>query len=157
MNEFSFLFFFFFEIVEQRDKVTKLILFAGIVHTAGAQYREAEEATEEKDDPQTQFYKRHMKKSEAPTETGRTPIFDFDAWNSHHYGKAFERNQEARRRFNTKVEQEAFTANTNKTEILILGGLAVITAVLYIQAQFDKSPDAVTAAASDKAKEAKVK
>lgn len=101
-----------------------------------------EETVEEPDDAQTKFYKRHMKRTETPNATGRTPIFDFDEWNNQHYGKAFQRSQAARKRFADKPVQAKTEENTVKSEITILGGMAVLTAILYLMMIFDSgSPD----------------
>lgn len=80
-----------------------------------------------------------MKRTEAPNATGRTPIFNFDEWNNEHYGKAFQRSQAARKRFNAKPETEIREANSVKYEVFILGGLAFTTLIMYIIMQIDSS------------------
>lgn len=116
----------------------------GIVHTAGAQYKDVEpEAVP--DDPQTTFYKRHMQRTQAPHVSGSTPIYDFDEWNEKHYGKAFQRNQEAKKRFNAKPIQEMHEENSVKYEIFILGGMTLLTVLLYLVVKFDSSnPDEIS-------------
>lgn len=78
-----------------------------------------------------------MKRTETPNAEGRTPIFDFDEWNSQHYGAAFQRSQAARKRFTNKPIQANTEANSVKSEITILGGMAFLTAVLYLLVVFD--------------------
>ncbi|XP_037050248.1 dnaJ homolog subfamily C member 30, mitochondrial isoform X2 [Bradysia coprophila] len=117
----------------------------GIIHTAGAQYKDVEETVEEvKDDAQTRFYKRHMKRTEAPTATGRTPIFNFDEWNNEHYGKAFERSQAARKKFYGKPAENLRQENSGKYEITIFGGMVLMILVLYGSTLFEKKPDEVS-------------
>lgn len=120
--------------------VTYLIQRKGIVHTAGAQYKDVEEETvEEPDDPQTKFYKAHMKRTETPHASGRTPIYDFDEWNNQHYGKAFERSQAAKKRFDDKSVRAEYDLNSFKTELTILGGLTLMTIVMALIVTFDSS------------------
>lgn len=121
----------------------------GIVHTAGAQYKDVEsETVEVPDDPQTKFYKRHMKRTEAPHASGRTPIYDFDEWNDKHYGKAFERSQQAKKRFHNRPIQEMTQSNSIKYEIVIMGGMVLMTVILYLIVKFDSSnPDEISTAA----------
>lgn len=110
------------------------------MHTAGPQYKDVEQTVDVEDDPQTKFYKRHMKKTETPHASGRTPIYDFDEWNSQHYGKSFARSQEARKRFNDKPVRELRESNSLKYEILILGGMSFVTGFLVLISNFG-SPD----------------
>lgn len=118
----------------------------GVVHTAGAQYADVmEEKVEVPDDDQTRFYKRHMQRTATPTVTGRTPIFNFDEWNAQHYGKAFQRNQAARRKYSEKSVKENIEANSIRYEITILGGMFLLTVLLYFVGQFDmRSPDDIS-------------
>ncbi|KAG4071323.1 hypothetical protein HA402_004027 [Bradysia odoriphaga] len=117
----------------------------GIIHTAGAHYKDVEETVEEvKDDAQTRFYKRHMKRTEAPTATGRTPIFNFDEWNSQHYGKAFERRQAARKKFYGMPNERLRQENSGKYEVTIFGGMVAIFLFLFGVKLFDKNPDEVS-------------
>lgn len=126
------------------DTKTKLVRI-GIVHTAGAQYRDENVNVDVPDDPQTKFYKRHMKRTEAPSASGRTPIYDFDEWNDKHYGVAFKRSQDARKRFHDKPIEEASAANSVKYEITILGGMVLMTMILYLIVRYDSSgPDDIS-------------
>jgi len=123
----------------------------GIVHTAGAHYRDVEEVTVDvPEDPQTKFYKQHMKRTERPNATGRTPIYNFDEWNNEHYGKAFKRNQEARKRFNDKPIQALRDSNSVKYEILILGGMTLLTVILYAMTKIDTHPDEISHSRKDR-------
>lgn len=110
-----------------------------------------EETVEEvKDDAQTRFYKRHMKRTETPTESGRTPIFNFDEWNSHHYGVAFERSQAARKKYYNKPIQEMEHENSGKYELTIFCGMAVFLIFLYGFTQLEESPDTVSVSTKDR-------
>lgn len=97
-----------------------------------------------KDDAQTRFYKRHMKRTETPTATGRTPIFNFDEWNNEHYGKAFQRSQAARKKFYGQSAENLREESSIKYEILIFGCMALLTIVFYGAAMMEKSPDDVS-------------
>lgn len=117
----------------------------GIIHTAGAQYKDVEETVEEvKDDAQTRFYKRHMKRTETPTASGRTPIFNFDEWNNEHYGKAFQRSQAARKKFYGQPAENLREVNSMKYEITIFGFMVLLMLVFYGAAMIEKSPDDVS-------------
>lgn len=97
------------------------------------------------DDPQTKFYKRHMKRTEAPTASGRTPIYDFDEWNEKHYGIAFQRSQTAKKRFYNKPVEAESAANAVRYEITILGGMILFTVTLYLIMRYESSsPDDIS-------------
>lgn len=94
----------------------------GIIHTAGREYSEA--ATHEvniEDDPQTRFYKARMKRSDAPTPTGRTPIYDFDEWSRNHYGGTFERRQEGKKKFQKKDTQRRMDEDSLQKDFMLFG------------------------------------
>lgn len=80
-----------------------------------------------------------MKRTEAPTASGRTPIYNFDEWNNEHYGKAFERSQAAKKRYHDKPVKEMSEENSIKYEVLIFCGMALVTVVLYLVVKFDSS------------------
>lgn len=89
------------------------------------------------DDPQTQFYKRHMTKTEVPHSTGRTPIYNFDEWTEAHYGKTFNRRQTASNKYRDKVNQEIKEQNSVKTEMVIFGVLSGLIGMLIICLKVD--------------------
>lgn len=95
----------------------------------------------EEDDPQTKFYKRHMKRSQTPQTTGRSPIYNFDAWNDAHYGKTFAKSQEARKKYNSRVERKTLEENIFKNELLLLGSMVVLALILGIYSSADRSHD----------------
>lgn len=115
--------------------------YLGIIHTAGPEYRntQQEETVYEEDDAQTKFYKQHMKRSEKPHVSGRTPIYNFDEWNEQHYGMAFKRNQEARKKFNAKQEITITEENSLKNEIMIFGILFCVVGVVFAFFQVDSA------------------
>ncbi len=80
-----------------------------------------------------------MKRTEAPSASGRTPIFDFDEWNSQHYGQAFQRSQAARKRYFDKPINAARDSNNIKYEIIIFGGMALMTVILYLIMRYDST------------------
>lgn len=131
---------------------------AGIIHTAGPQFADEppmDEAPQSpvKDDPQTQFYKRHMSRTEAPHASGRTPIYDFDAWTEAHYGKTFARRQTAQNRYRNKQHDDTVEMNGRKSEILIFGMLSCFFGFFFVFLQWDKSSlDVPAATATDRKK-----
>lgn len=50
----------------------------------------------EQDDPQTKFYKQHMRRSEVPDMAGRISARDLDDWTSQQISKSFRQNQRLR-------------------------------------------------------------
>lgn len=102
----------------------------------------AEKETPE-DDPQTKFYKRHMTRTEAPHVSGRTPIYNFDAWAEAHYGKTFQRRQVAQKKYRNKQAVEDFDANGLKTELLVMGLLSGFVGFFLIVLQLDSGQDEV--------------
>ncbi|CAD7092389.1 unnamed protein product [Hermetia illucens] len=109
----------------------------GIIHTAGSQYAHMrprfhdEDVKEEPDDPQTKFYKAHMKKSQVPHASGRTPIYNFDEWSRAHYGASFERRKAAKEKFETKERKRAADVATLEKEILLIG-IAFLFACMFL-------------------------
>lgn len=68
------------------------------------QYGNHHATVDENDDPQTRFYKQHLRRQEAPHASGRTPIYDFDEWSKNHYGTAFNRRMAAKQKYDNKTE-----------------------------------------------------
>ncbi|XP_053680883.1 dnaJ homolog subfamily C member 30, mitochondrial [Anopheles nili] len=93
----------------------------GILHTAGRQYASEapSEAEETEDDAQTRFYKKRMSRTQAPTATGRTPIYDFDEWSRSHYGSRFDQKMKAEERFRKKAEREEIFKTRLQHEYII--------------------------------------
>lgn len=54
---------------------------------------------EDIDDAQARFYKQHMRRRDVPHMAGRTPIYDFDEWNRHHYSELFRKKQQWKRNY----------------------------------------------------------
>lgn len=100
----------------------------GIIHTAGREYSEAasHDINVSEDDPQTRFYKARMNRSEAPTPTGRTPIYDFDEWSRAHYGGTFERKQEGKKKFMKKDQQRRMDADSLQKDFMLFGLIVVV-------------------------------
>lgn len=90
----------------------------GIIHTAGQNYPKPE-AEPEEDDPTAKFYKARMRK-EHPTATGRTPIYDFDAWNDAHYSGEIKRQQKLSRMMREKRENAEIRSHNSQTEAVVL-------------------------------------
>lgn len=91
-----------------------------------------EEPEPEPDDPQTQFYKRHMTRTETPHSSGRTPIYNFDEWAAAHYGKTFARKQEAQTKYRTREQKESRASDGLKAEIVVFGMLLGFVSLFYI-------------------------
>lgn len=110
-------------------------------------HQHSSEAYEEEpveDDAQTKFYKRHMTRAETPHSSGRTPIYNFDEWSAAHYGKAFERKQNAQRKYRTNDEKFKRESDGIKSEIVIFSILMGFVSFLFISFQLDSVDKAVT-------------
>ncbi|XP_030373765.1 uncharacterized protein LOC115623522 isoform X2 [Scaptodrosophila lebanonensis] len=79
-----------------------------------------DEAEVEEDDPETKFYKSRFRKSKVADSEGRTPIYDFDEWSRAHYGKSFERRQEAKAKFDRIQNQKRSNTISTQNDILML-------------------------------------
>ncbi|XP_058062942.1 dnaJ homolog subfamily C member 30, mitochondrial [Anopheles bellator] len=103
----------------------------GILHTAGHEYANATQPAAEpvEDDAQTRFYKKRMERSQAPSATGRTPIYDFDEWSRNHYGSRFEQKMKAEERFRKKAEREEIFKTRLQHEYIIFP--LIVFSVLY--------------------------
>lgn len=91
-------------------------------------YSTPEAAEEPEDDPQTKFYKQHMRKDKPPPPTGSTPIYDFDEWSRAHYGQNFTRRQTARKRYE-RLKREEGSSQVRHIELSVL---AVLTFVCFM-------------------------
>lgn len=80
-----------------------------------------------------------MKRTETPNVSGRTPIYNFDEWNNEHYGKAFERSQAARKKYQERSGKERQESNSIKHEVSIFVCMALLTVSLYLVVMFDYS------------------
>uniref|UniRef100_A0A182QQW9 J domain-containing protein n=1 Tax=Anopheles farauti TaxID=69004 RepID=A0A182QQW9_9DIPT len=121
----------------------------GILHTAGRQYasEEPSAATEQKeDDAQTRFYKKRMTRTQAPTATGRTPIYDFDEWSRNHYGSRFEQKKQAEERFKNKAEREEIFKSRMQHEYIIfpLMFLCIMYCMIVFQEGTYDTPKPIT-------------
>lgn len=106
----------------------------GIVHTAGPQYAQdihdvKEDIEVEEDDAQTKFYKSRFRKSKVADVDGRTPIYNFDEWSKAHYGKNFERRQEAQAKYHRMRVQKEDNRVSGQTDVVMLSILFVACAV----------------------------
>lgn len=106
----------------------------GIVHTAGPQYaqdiRDVQEDLEvQEDDAQTKFYKSRFRKSKVADAEGRTPIYNFDEWSKAHYGKNFDRRQEAQAKYHRMCKQKEENRISGQTDIVMLSILFIACAV----------------------------
>ena len=106
------------------------IITKGGIHASAHSHVHDEPSVE--DDPQTKFYKAHMRKKQAPHATGRTPIYDFDEWSRNHYNEAFTRNQNARKRFRHNQEQAIIDQGGWEKELFVFGVTFVIFVVILI-------------------------
>lgn len=93
------------------------------------------DADDEPEDAQTRFYKRHMTRTEAPHASGRSPIYNYDAWTEAHYGQTFERRQAAQKKYHTKqrdirLEREGF--QSEMVVFAVLFGFMGMLVVSYL-------------------------
>lgn len=111
----------------------------GIIHTAGREYSEAasHDIADPEDDPQTKFYKARMKRSDAPTPTGRTPIYDFDEWSRAHYGGTFARRQEGKRKFVKNHQQRQMDADSVKKDFMLFGLVFMVVGFMVISSNME--------------------
>lgn len=106
----------------------------GIIHTAGREYSEAasHDIADPEDDPQTKFYKARMKRSDAPTPTGRTPIYDFDEWSRAHYGGTFERRQQGKKKFRDQENKRRTDADSLQKDFMLFGLVLMVVGYMVI-------------------------
>lgn len=80
-----------------------------------------------------------MTRTEAPHASGRTPIYNFDAWTEAHYGTSFARRQKAQDKYRERERNESAQSNGMKSEILVFGVLSGFISLLFIGLQLDKA------------------
>lgn len=83
---------------------------------------------EEDDDPQTKFYKQHMKRSERPPIDGRTTIYNFDEWTKECITKSFARQQD----FKEYQKREQHFVESERETKSMLGGIFAIFIIIGI-------------------------
>lgn len=120
----------------------------GILHTAGRQYahHETVQKEPEEDDPQTRFYKKRMTRTHVPTDSGRTPIYDFDEWSRSHYGKNFERKKAADAKFRQKAEREELIDShvLQGYVVYAIVGVAMVYGLILLNESSHDTPKAKT-------------
>lgn len=52
------------------------------------------------------FYESRQKRQHVPTGTGRTPIYNFDEWSKLHYESSRQRRENAKERYEKKVQEK---------------------------------------------------
>lgn len=118
----------------------------GIIHTAGEKFAEkAPTPEEDENDPTTRFYKARLKKEQ----TGRTAIYDFDAWTEQHYGGEFKKQKKLKDEKLRKTNMKATTKRESQMELLLIPIMLIfglITAIKNSSNDVDrtkskKSPD----------------
>lgn len=104
----------------------------------------APSSVEPNDDPQTKFYKQHMKKDRPPPSSGSTPIYDFDEWARAHYGTNFARRQTARKRYERIKREEGDGSSRVRTiEYSVLALLTLISCLVVFSRWDHDSYDTV--------------
>lgn len=91
----------------------------------------------EADEYSKKFYEARKRRSQAPTTTGRTPIFDFDEWSKLHYESSRGRREAAKERYARKQENIAHDRENKKTESVVL--LFVLFAFLFFVKGYKES------------------
>lgn len=69
------------------------------------------------------FYESRSKRRQAPTTTGRTPIYDFDEWSKLHYESNFKRSESAKERIEFLREKQRVDTEEKKSEAVMLAVL----------------------------------
>lgn len=83
-----------------------------------------------------------MTRSDAPTASGRTPIYNFDEWAAAHYGKTFARKQHAQTRYRTQQQKEERASDGLKAEVVVFGiliGVVSLFCILFQYEPFDRT------------------
>ncbi|XP_065557791.1 uncharacterized protein LOC136025733 [Artemia franciscana] len=90
---------------------------------------------------QSKFYKSRDKVHKTPM-TGRTAIYDFDAWSKSHYGETFIRREKAKARWTKEQEYSAMKNDAKDMSYLakfIL--IAVVVYTCYSMTDYDTVPE----------------
>lgn len=95
---------------------------------------------EEEDDPQTKFYKQHMRRSERPPVRGRSTNYNFDEWTQECITKSFNRKKEFKE---TKAREERLAQTEAEQTSLVRGifGIGCIAIGIYVIATVIFSAD----------------
>lgn len=112
------------------------------------------DTNDEPEDAQTRFYKRHMTRTETPHASGSTPIYNYDAWTEAHYGKTFDRRQEAQKKYNTKQEDMRMEREGFQSEMVVFAVMFGFMAVMFVSFQISSASEDRVVVSPKKAKPA---
>lgn len=83
----------------------------------------------EEDDPQTKFYKQHMKRSERPPVQGRSRNYNFDEWTKECITKTFNRQQEFKK---NQIREQNSTETENDSMKMFGGGFGIVIGIIVV-------------------------
>lgn len=85
----------------------------------------------------SKFYESRMKRSQAPTSSGRTPIYNFDEWSKLHYETTRARREETKQHYEELLRREHTTRETKKANsivsIFVLIGIGIVFNMMLTQ------------------------
>lgn len=97
-----------------------------------------------------------MQRTEAPHASGRTPIYNYDAWTEAHYGKTFERRQAAKAKYEKKQSDYRLQREGFQSEMVVFGAMFAVIVMLFVSIQVGgasedrvQSPRTTTKSAGD--------
>ncbi|CAL4078382.1 unnamed protein product [Meganyctiphanes norvegica] len=77
------------------------------------------------------FYESRSKRSQAPTASGRTPIYDFDEWSKLHYESTFRRSESGKERVEFLREKKRVDLEESKGESIMVFVMFLVFLVFY--------------------------
>lgn len=84
----------------------------------------------EAEDYASKFYESRQKRSQAPTSSGRTPIYNFDEWSKLHYETTRVRRDDTRQQYEELLRREHTTRESKKANsivsIFVLIGMGIV-------------------------------
>ncbi|KAK3873691.1 hypothetical protein Pcinc_021310 [Petrolisthes cinctipes] len=89
----------------------------------------------EADKYSSKFYESRRQRSQAPSATGRTPIYNFDEWSQAHYETTRLRKEETKRQYEDLLKEEHNSREEKKANsivaIFVMFGLGLVFQVLF--------------------------
>lgn len=91
----------------------------------------------EAEDYATKFYGSRQKRSQAPTSSGRTPIYNFDEWSKLHYETTRIRREETKQHYEELLRRQHANSETKKANsivsIFVLIGIGIVLNMMCTQ------------------------
>lgn len=104
----------------------------GIIHTAGEKYQRYDPVDDDNSDEASKFYKARAHKDKS-TATGRTPIYDFDAWTNSHYGNSFQQQQRLKTHKRDKAYKRQRDMETFSKELILMVTMLFMILAFFMQ------------------------